>query len=257
VRTQKEARAQALINQNSGNYMGAAFNTTQPPTDNKLVRQALQFALDRQRLASTIWQGVEHPLTLLWYPSSPAYDAQKDKTYAFDLDKARALLAQAGASGVALDFNYASTVPDFGRVGQIWQADLEKIGVNLTLKSTDPVALTNAMQRQQYNGVAVGTGFYGQLHGGVVWTSPYFGPVNNYAGFKDDKYTRLTLAVYSEADASKRRPVYDAWNDYIIDQTPVTAIVSQLPRAVAQATVRGTVYSIGGNYLDVTSAWLA
>ena len=52
VRTQKEGKAQALINQNSGNYMGAAFNTTQPPTDNKLVRQALQFALDRQRMVS-------------------------------------------------------------------------------------------------------------------------------------------------------------------------------------------------------------
>ncbi|HEY3058790.1 MAG TPA: ABC transporter substrate-binding protein [Chloroflexota bacterium] len=257
VRTQKEAKAQALINQNSGNYMGATFNTAQPPTDNKLVRQALQFALDRQRIADTIWQGVEKPLTLLWYPSSPAHDATKDKTYAFDLDQARALLAQAKASSVALDFNYASTLPDFGRVGQIWQADLDKIGVKLTLRPTDPVALTNSMQRQLYNGVAVGTGFYGQLHGGVVWTSPYFGPVNNYAGFKDEKYTQLTLAVYSEADATKRRPVYDAWNDFILDQTPVTAICTQLPRAVARPNVRGTVYSIGGNYLDVTGAWLA
>jgi peptide/nickel transport system substrate-binding protein len=257
VRTQKDARAQALINQNSGNYMGAAFNTTQPPTDNKLVRQALQFALDRQRVSDTVFQGVEKPLTLLWFPTSPAYDAAKNQTYAFDLDKARGLLAQANLSNVALDFNYPTTSPDFGRVGQIWQADLDKIGVKLTLKPTDPVALTSAMQRQQYTGIAVGTGFYGQLHGGVVWTSPYFGPVNNYAGFKDDKYTQLTLAVYSEADPSKRKPVYDAWNDYVLDLTPVTAICTQLPRSVAHPNVRGTVYSIGGNYLDVTGAWRA
>jgi peptide/nickel transport system substrate-binding protein len=257
ARAQKEARAQALINQNSGNYMGMAFNTTQAPTDNKLVRQALQFALDRQRIADTVWQGVEKPLTLLWYPTSPAYDAAKDKTYAFNLDKARALLGQLGASNVALDFNYSSVLPDFGKVGQIWQADLEKISVKLTLKPTDPVALINGMQRQQYNGVALGTGFYGQLHGGVVWTSPYFGPVNNYAGYKDDKYRELTLAVYSEADPSKRRPIYDAWNDYILDQTPVTAVSTQLPRALAKSNLRGAVYSIGGNYLDLTGAWLA
>jgi peptide/nickel transport system substrate-binding protein len=257
VRIQKDGKQQALINPNSGNYMGAAFNTTQAPTNDRLVRQALQFALDRQRVADSVFQSVERPLTLLWYPTSPAYDAAKDKTYAFDLDKARALLAQANASNVTLDFNYPSTLPDFGRVGQIWQADLDKIGVKLSVKPTDPVALTNSMQRQQYNGVAVGTGFYGQLHGGVVWTSPYFGPVNNYAGFKDDKYTELTLAVYSEADASKRRPVYDAWNEFILDQTPVTAISTQLPRAVAKPNVRGTVYSIGGNYLDLSAAWLA
>lgn len=257
VRIKKDGTAQALINQNSGNYMGMAFNTTQPPTDDKLVRQALQLALDRQRITNTVWQGVEKPLTLLWYPSSPAYDAVKDNAYAFDLDKARAMLTQAGAANISLDFNYASVFPDFGRVGQVWQADLEKIGVKLTLKPTDPVALTNSMQRQQYNGVAVGVGFYGQLHGGVVWTSPYFGPVNNYAGFKDDRYRELTLAVYSEADPARRRPVYDAWNDYILDQTPVSAISTQLPRAIARPNLRGAVYSIGGNYLDLTGAWLA
>ena len=65
--------------------------------------------------------------------------------------------------------DYASVFPDFGRIGQIWQADLEKIGVKLTLKPTEPVALTASMQRQQYNGVAVSVCFYGQLHGGVVW----------------------------------------------------------------------------------------
>ena len=51
--------------------------------------------------------------------------------------------------------------------------------------------------------------------------------------------------------------MYDAWNDFMLDQTPVTAIITQLPRAVARSNVRGTVYSIGGNYLDVTGAWLA
>ena len=91
----------------------------------------------------------------------------------------------------------------------------------------------------------------------MVWTSPYFGPVNNYAGFKDDKCTQLTLAVYSEGDPSKRKPVYDTWNDFVLDQTPVTAICTQLPPAVARPNVRGTAYSIGGNYLDVTGAWLA
>jgi ABC-type transport system substrate-binding protein len=257
VRAQKEAKVQALINENSGNYLGLAFNTTQPPTNNKLVRQALQFALDRQRMADTVWLGVEKPLTLLWFPTSPAYDPAKNQTYAFNLETARARLAEAGAADLALDFNYASVFPDFGRVGQIWQADLDKIGVKMSVKPTDPVALTNSMQRQQYNGVAVSVGFYGQLHGGVVWTSPYFGPVNNYAGFKDDKYTQLTLAVYSEADPSKRRPVYDAWNDYILDQTPVSAISTQLPRALARPNLRGAVYSIGGNYLDLTAAWLA
>jgi peptide/nickel transport system substrate-binding protein len=256
VRIKQAGTAQALINTNSGNYVGMAFNCGQSPTDNKLLRQALQFSMDRQRFANTVWQGVEHPLTLLWFPTCPAYDAAKNQTYAFDLDKARALLDQAAVGDVALDFNYQSTMPDFGLMGQIWQADLEKIGVKLTMKPTEPVSLMSSMQRQQYNGIASSTGFYGQLHGGVVWTSPYFGPVNNYASYKDDRYTQLTLAVYSEADPSRRKAEYDAWNDFILDQSPVTAVATQFPRAVAAPNVQGLVYSIGGNYLDVTGAGL-
>jgi len=160
-------------------------------------------------------------------------------------------------SNLAFDYNYASVMREFGRIGEIWQADLDKIGVKLAIKSTEPVALTAAMQRQQYSGVATSTGFYGQLHGGVVWTSPFFGPVNNYAGFKDDKYTQLTLAVYSEADPAKRKPAYEAWNEYLLEQSPVTAISTQFPRALAKSNLRGATYSIGGNYLDVTGAWLA
>ena len=146
--------------------------------------------------------------------------------------------------------------PEIGQVGQIWQGDLARIGVKLTLKPTDPVALAAAQQRQQYNGVSVGTGFYGQLHGGVVWTSPYFGPVNNWSGFKDDNYTQLSLAVYSEADPAKRKAAYDAWNNFVLDAAFVTAVVTQYPRAVATPNVQGLVYTIGGNYLDLSKAWL-
>ena len=58
-----------------------------------------------------LFQGVEKPLTLLWFPSSPAYDATKNQTYAFNLDKTKQLLDQAGMSGLAFDFNYPSTCP--------------------------------------------------------------------------------------------------------------------------------------------------
>ena len=257
VRIQKAGTAQALLNTNSGNYQGLAFNTTQPPFNDKRVRQALQYSIDRQRISDSVWQSVEKPLTLLWFPSSPAYDAAKNGTYPFDLEKTRTLLEQTGTSNLAFDYNYSSVLREFGRIGEIWQADLDKIGVKLTIKATEPVALTAAMQRQQYSGVATSTGFYGQLHGGVVWTSPFFGPVNNYSGFKDDKYTQLTLAVYSEADQSKRKAAYDAWNDYLLDQSPVTAISTQYPRALAKPNLRGATYNIGGNYLDVTGAWFA
>ena len=71
------AKAQALINPNSGNYLAVAFNVTQPPTDNKFVRQALSWRSTGKRVAQTVWQSVEKPIALLWFPTSPAYDAPR------------------------------------------------------------------------------------------------------------------------------------------------------------------------------------
>jgi len=208
-------------------------------------------------MAETVSLGVEKPLTLLWFPSSPAHDASKNEAYPFDLDKAKALFSQSGVSDLALDYNYSTAFPEQGRMGQIWQADLEKIGVKMTVKATEPVALNTLVVGVKYQGVAVGTGFYGQLHGGVVWTSPYFGPVNNRSGYKDDTYTQRTLAVYSETDPAKQKQAYAAWNDYVLDSSHVAAISTLYPRAVATQKVRGATFNLGGNYLDLTAAWLA
>ena len=47
--------------------------------------------LDRQRLVD-LYQGTTQAINLPWSPNSPAYDPTKNKTYTFDLDKARSLL---------------------------------------------------------------------------------------------------------------------------------------------------------------------
>jgi peptide/nickel transport system substrate-binding protein len=257
VRLQKDPKYQVLINQNSGQYMAVLFNTSKAPTNNRLLRQAMNYAIDRQRIVESVWLGIERPLNLLWYPSSPAYDASKNNVYPFDLDKAKALLDQSGLAGsdLNLDFNYSSAIREHGLIGQIWQADLAKIGVTLTLKPTDPVAFATAERQVSYQGVAAGQGLFAQLHGGDVWTSPVYGPINNWAGYQDDTYTRLSLAVYTEVDPAKQKQAYAAWNDYALEQSAVTTISTVSPRAAMAPTVHGVTYNSNSG-LDLSNAWL-
>ena len=119
------------------------------------------------------------------------------------------------------------------------------------------MALNSVLAQVKYQGLGLGTGFYGQLHGGVVWTSPYYGPANNRSGLKDDKFTQLSLAVYTEVDPAKQKQAVAAWNDYVLDSAHVTAIATQSPRTLARPNVRGLTYSVGGNYLNLSGAWLA
>ena len=49
-RLKTDAAYQALVNPNDGQHVILAPNTTVAPFDNKLVRQALRYAIDRQRM---------------------------------------------------------------------------------------------------------------------------------------------------------------------------------------------------------------
>jgi peptide/nickel transport system substrate-binding protein len=96
ARLQLDPKYRALINKSTGQYFVVAFNTTQPPFDNKQVRQAFNHAIDRKRFADTVLIGTGEPRNLPWAPQSPAYDASKNTRYAYDPEKAKSLLAQAG-----------------------------------------------------------------------------------------------------------------------------------------------------------------
>ena len=58
------------------------------------MRQALNHAIDRQRYATSLMQGLVKPLALFWSSTSPAFDAAKNAAVPFDLDKARSCCAK-------------------------------------------------------------------------------------------------------------------------------------------------------------------
>ena len=133
VRLKADPNYQVIVHPNPGADLEMGYNASQPPFDNKLMRQAFNYATNRQRLVE-LYQGTTEAITLPWSKSSPAYDAAKNKAYAFDLDKARALIQQAG---VSTPFEHEVLIqaglPILESFMQVFQQDLSKIGVNLTI----------------------------------------------------------------------------------------------------------------------------
>jgi extracellular solute-binding protein (family 5) len=66
------------VNPLTGAHYIAGFNLTMAPFDNKLLRQALSFAVDKRRFVETILGGVGAPESLPWLPVSPAYSQLND-----------------------------------------------------------------------------------------------------------------------------------------------------------------------------------
>jgi peptide/nickel transport system substrate-binding protein len=245
ARLQKDPNWQVVFNNIAGDSYVITFNTTQPPTDNKLLRQAMSFALDRKRIADTVLQNVGAPKNIPYYPSSPAYDQTADQFYAFDLDKAKSLLASAGLSNVQMDFNINSTsdATEWASVSQIYQADLAKIGVNLTIRPFDNPTLAQMLFNVNYNGIASGTSTVGHLHAGVLSASPTFGYTSNRAGFKPDDFKGIDYAILTEVDPTKQQQAYLAWRNYFLDQQWAMVVTSKRPRVVTTAKVHDIGYT--------------
>ena len=111
ARLKKDPAFQTVTNPVSGNYFLFGCNLGYAPLEKKSVRQALNYALDRQRFVDTFLYGTGAALSLPWPTSSPAYEAPKQSFYTFDLDKAAALLKEAGVGEFEMDLNVVNAWP--------------------------------------------------------------------------------------------------------------------------------------------------
>src|SRR5437899_1729395 len=214
-----------------GQYFYATVNCGQAPMDNKLVRQAINYAIDRQRFTETVMKGFTgEPRALPWAKSSPAFDAGKNKAYAFDLDKARSLLALSGLSNIEFDVSWALAgyASEYEQLATIIQSDLATIGVKANLKPTDPPTFTQQGlgKNPPFSGMRLSAGAFTQLFeaGSEFALSRTYGYASNAAGFYDDTWTQLASSVATEPDPAKRKQLYSDINDYLLDQSFTMAI---------------------------------
>jgi len=135
-----EMKADPALNvlQKEGLNIGyIAFNTEKKPFDNKLVRQALNMAIDKESILKSVYQGqgqvAKNPIPpILWSYNNNVKD------YPFDIAKAKELLAKAGyPNGFEVDLWYLPVTrpynPDGKRMAELIQADWAKIGVKAKL----------------------------------------------------------------------------------------------------------------------------
>ncbi|MBV9132290.1 MAG: ABC transporter substrate-binding protein [Chloroflexi bacterium] len=232
-------------------------NVTFKPLDDKRVRQALNYALDRKRIADTVLLGLVQPEDLPWPMASPAYESAKNTLYAFDLDKAKALLAQAGVSNLQIDFVFAPTLPEYATVAQIYQSDLAKIGVTLNVKSMEIAALFDVIHSQKYNGVYTLNDSWAAMEPvSMLAVGASLNPKKNNAGFSDDSYTALVAKALAEPDAAKRKQLYSQLNDFILDQCFGLPIAPSTSRVVTGANVKGLEFRLN-DVMYLGNAWLS
>jgi peptide/nickel transport system permease protein/peptide/nickel transport system substrate-binding protein len=111
------------------------YNYSRAPLDNIKLRQAINFALDRDAFVKASLSGAGEPARMNLPSTHWAYDKEVAALYPHDVDRAKKLMGEAGLSGgVELTLgNY--TDQDSVRRGEIVMDQLSKIGVRLKVSS--------------------------------------------------------------------------------------------------------------------------
>jgi peptide/nickel transport system substrate-binding protein len=244
VRLKADSKYTGIAHTGTGGFYLIGANTTMPPLDNKTVRQALNYAIDRKRFTDTILLGVSDPESLPWRPGSAAYDDAKNSLYAFDRDKAKSMLDGAGVSNLELDILLYLNSAEYVGMAEIYQSDLAQIGVKLNIKTQDVGTWLDQVNNRKYRGLYSGPGAYAHLSPSTCFNSgKASNPIDNNSGYKSDQYTQLINMSASETDPSKQKALYSQLNDLFLDESFVMTIAPVLPIQVAHANVHGMLFS--------------
>ena len=195
------------------------MNTTKPPFDDVKVRQAVNMAINKERIVTLINNRAE-PANQPLPPSMPGYD-KAYQGYAYDVDKAKALLAEAGfADGFETELFAMNTDPN-PRIAQAIQQDLAAIGIKASIQAL-----------AQANVIAAGGEKDGApmiWSGGMGWIadfpdpSNFYGPILgcggavqggwNWAWYCNEELDAKAAEADSITDPSKSAERYRMWSE--------------------------------------------
>jgi peptide/nickel transport system substrate-binding protein len=223
-------------------YNIVRLNVSRPPLDNKLVRQALNFAIDREAVIAVAFGGEGESMTVGLFPQdSPWHQEELDPYWTYDPDKAQELLAEAGVdpSGVTLDFAVA-TISVHSDTGQVVAQQLEDLGFTVNIIQQDVPTLTERRT----------TGDYQMMQDGLSLAYPdpdaysvYFDTgASQYAkgvGYDNPEIADLLAQGRAELDPDARKEIYKQFTEALLDDAPWIFILFRPQAEVMAANVKG------------------
>ena len=198
------------------------FNLSNPLFKDVRVRKALSLLFNRPLLIQKFFYNKYEVAHGPWYSKSPDADP-KAKSYAFNPEKARELLKEAGwadtnhdgvldkvINGRRVDFRF-SIINGGGpwtRWLTIFQQDLKKAGIVLSLKVVDWNSLETAIDSGKFEAVAMAWGGVVYNDPKQIWSSSsHTKSGSNFIGYSNPKVDKLIDQARTELNTKRRLPM--------------------------------------------------
>jgi peptide/nickel transport system substrate-binding protein len=232
-------------------YLG--FNLLDPRFQDKRVRQAMAYAINKQEIIEGVLLGLGQAAQGPYKPGTWWYKPDV-KTYPFDPNRAKTLLAELGwtrtnSDGVLVKdgkpFSFTIMTNQGNSVRQqtaeIIQRRLKAVGIDVKIQVVDWAAFINTfIRKRQFEAIILGWGLGLDPDQYDIWTSTQTGPDQlNHISYKNPKVDVLLEAGRRTFDEAKRKEIYWEFQDIMAEEQPVVFLYVPDNLPVVSSRVRG------------------
>lgn len=222
------------------NYYMIRLNLAQPPMDNKKVRQALAYAIDREGIAKGIFYGTVPVANGAITPASWAYSSEV-KAIKRDVGKAKGLLAEAGfPNGVKFDMQTLPN-PVVRQMSEAIKAQAADAGIDITLAPGEVAKLMqNTLSGNYVSMLSFRTGR--EDPDGATFRDFHSEGTFNRMKYANPALDALLVKARSTFVAEERKALYAQIQNIVIDDVPMVFLVVMPTGQAANARVKNYVH---------------
>jgi peptide/nickel transport system substrate-binding protein len=232
------------------------LNASKPPFNDKRLRQAIAWAIDRTEIVKLVYFG-SHVATAEPTPEpSPWATGVNAHKGGPDLSRARQLMAEAGAGGgLSLSYLVKSQVPVLVKTGEILREQLKKIGITLEVQPMESGQYFETMVSKKFDIVAAWWSvtvdpdmFYSPLqHSASKW---------NFSGLKSEEADKRIDAFRFTTSPAARRKMYPELVRWFQEEGSIVVFSNEIQRYWMKPNVQGSV-PLPSLELRFEDTWLA
>lgn len=202
------------------------FNCGKKPLNDIRVRQALRYAIDLPAMVEVAYSGIGTPADGFLSPALSCYVPPKeDEKYSYDIEKAKALLSEAGyPNGFTIKL-WANENQARIDMCEMLQNAWAKIGVKAEVQILEFGTYLDKLDAGEHDAYILG--WFANADDGDFIHDMFYSKLdytNNTTAFKNKEYDRLVDEGRRELDPQKRQEIYAQVQSIIRKEIPVIPI---------------------------------
>ena len=238
-----------VILSGESNLIHVSLNNAAAPFDDPKVREAMNYAVDRNELALLLMNGESSPLFTGMSPAmGKYYNESLENTFTYDPDRAIALLAEAGypegfQATVTVPSNYSHHI----NAATIISDQLRRVGVDLSIVSVDWATWLSRTYTDR------------DFETTVIALTPELSPKdvlgryasdadNNFISFSNDEYDDVLRRVRTEVDEMARIGYYRRLQEILVENS--ASVFFQDPKNIVAVSNKLSGYAVYPIYVQ-------